>query len=167
MISVEIESEKFTQLKNKFEKYGPYALKGGLKRSSTYMNTDGFKTGMYPPDKNGQPFMWSSEKQRRFVFANVSLPHKRTMGLARSGKFTVNEDAYWIGYSNSLPWWIYVLHPSYQIIGHRMRNWPTINKFVVDSTRHGNNRILQEFKSGAIDAWKEMETFMFGGGAGL
>jgi len=167
MISIAIDTAKFTKLQEKFSKYGPYALKSGLNAASSFLNEDNFKNSMYPANKNGGPFHWSSDKQRRYVYANVDLPYVRTGNLAKSGKFTVNEQSYWIEYSNTFPGWIWVIHPSHQIIGHKERGWPTINKFVVDSASHGNKKLMQEFKKAAINAWTEMDTFIFGGGAGL
>lgn len=163
MFELAVDTAKITRLKTKFEKYGPYALKQGLKASAAYLNEPSTKAEMYPANRNGSPFVWSSERQRRFVMATVDLPYSRTGGLAAAGEFRVNETSFWVEYRNSVSWWKYVLHPSYQIIGHRTRGWVPVNRFVVNKS----GRIVPIFKKSALDAWKEMDTFMYGGGAGL
>jgi len=161
MIAVDVDTAKITKLRDKFKKYGPYALKRGLETGASYLNSH--KTEMYPANVNGSPFVWSSDGQRRFVFANVDLPYSRTMGLAMSGNFTINESSFWVEYANTLPWWKFVLHPSYQIIGHRTRGWPVINRWVVNQS----GKIVPDFKRAVLAAWDEQELFMYSGGAGL
>jgi len=163
MISMAVDTAKITKLQTKFAKYGPYAIKAGLKAGNDYLNSSDIKYLMYPPSQSGSPFVWSSEKQRRFVFATISLPSVRTMNLANSGSFKVNETSFWIEYVNSASYAKYVQHPSYQIIGHRMRGWKPVNTFVVSRS----SDIVRLFKPAALAAWTEMESFMFGGGAGL
>jgi hypothetical protein len=163
LITLTTDTAKITALKTKFEKYGPYAIRQGLKASSDYLNSPAVKAEMYPANRNGSPFVWSSERQRRFVMATVDLPYSRTGGLAAAGQFKVNENSFWVEYTNSIPWWKYVLHPSWQIIGHRTRGWVPVNRFVVNQS----GKIVPIFKRSALDAWKEMDTFMYSGGAGL
>jgi hypothetical protein len=163
VITVATDTAKITRLKDKFAKYPPYAIKQGLGASADYLNSPPVKASMYPPDRNGSPFVWSSERQRRFVMATVDLPYSRTGGLAQAGEFKVNERSFWVEYTNSVPWWKYVLHPSYQIIGHRTRGWVPVNRFVVSQS----GRVVPVFKRAAVDAWDSLESFMFGGGGGL
>src|SRR5574342_220440 len=149
MISISVDTEKLNRLRDKFGKYPSFAIKAGLNAMSREMNKDSFKRDMYATNRNGSPFVWSSPKQRRFVFANVELPYQRTFGLANAGKFTIDERSFWIEYSNSLGWWIYVLHPQYQIMGHRSRNWPTVNRYVVSTS----SVVVRYFKPASIQAW--------------
>jgi hypothetical protein len=163
MINLDVDTAKITKLKTKFAKYGPYAIKMGLKSANDFLNTPTFKRSMYPPSQSGQPFVWSSDKQRRFVFANIRLPSVRSFALADAGMFTINESSFWIAYTNSAPYSQFVIHPSYQIIGHRTRGWKPVNQFVVKEAP----KIVRDFKASAIKAWDEMDAFMYGGGAGL
>ena len=163
MISMAVDTAKITKLKAKFEKYGPYAIKSGLGAITTHLNEPLFKQSMYAPSKSGQPFVWSSDKQRRFVFANVQLPSVRTFALADAGKFSVNEQSFWIEYYNPIPYGKYVFHPSYQIIGHRLRGWIPVNQQVVKIS----SKLVKDFKPAAIKAWEEMDAFITGGGAGI
>ncbi len=88
-----VDTAKINKLKDKFQKYPPYAIKQGLKASSDYMNTLPFKSAMYPPSQSGQPFVWSTDKQRRFVLANIRLPSVRTFALADAGEFDAKKTA--------------------------------------------------------------------------
>ncbi len=166
MLSIAVDTAKITKLKEKFEKYPPYAIKRGLSDSAAYLNQPNIKASMQAADTNA-PFVWSSDRQRRAYFATDGfgggIPYSRTGGLVQAGEFTINETSYWVEYTNPLPWWKYVMHPSYQIIGHRLRGWPVINRWVVGQS----GRVVPEFKKGVLAAWSEMESFMFGGGGGL
>ena len=165
MINLEMvfEIAKFIKLKTKAEKYPPFAMGAGLNAINREMNSTAFKRGIVPPDRNGSPFMWSSPRQRRFVFANVSLPYARTFQLVDSGHFSVNERYFMIEYSNRKSWWKYVLHPTYQIIGHKTRGWPTVNRYVISKSA----LLVRLFKPAAIQAWEDMDNLVFGGALGL
>src|SRR5690242_4009146 len=163
LINMVVDTAKITKLQQKFAKYPPYAIKAGLKAMSDQMNTPSFKAAMYPPSQSGQPFVWSSERQRRYVMANIKLPSVRTYQLANSGTFSINEQYFTIEYQNLLEWAKYVIHPSYQIIGHRLRGWQPVNRYI--ATQSGS--LVPLFKPAAVKAWDDMESFMFGGGAGL
>ena len=160
---MDIDTAKITKLKAKFESYGPYAIKAGLQSATVYLNTASFKQSMYPASRSGQPFVWSSEKQRRFVMANIRLPSIRTFHLANSGQFKVDETSFWVEYRNTADYSKWVIHPSTMIIGHSLRGWKPVNEYVVKQSA----KIVRDFKSAAIKAWDEMETFMYSGGAGL
>ena len=148
LLSILIESSQIVRLQNKFANFGPYGTKAGLQVTADYFNNPSFKNSMYPPSQSGSPFMWSSDRQRRKVFA-LGLPSVRTMELANQGEFTVDENNLLVGYTNTLPMWIYVLHPQYQIIGHRLRGWIPVNRQVVDKSP----TILGLFKQAFISAW--------------
>lgn len=163
MINMAVDTKKITQLQTKFAKYPDFAKKAGLKEVNEFLNTPSFKMSMYPPSQSGAPFHWSSERQRRFVFANIQLPSVRTYNLANSGFFTVNESSYWVEYQNSAPYAKWVQSPTYQIIGHRERDWWTITRVVI----RRSSEFVRLFKPAAVAAWDEMESFLFGGGAGL
>ena len=40
-------------------------------------------TNVYPPRKQGMRIRWKTERQRRYVLANVKLPYQRTGWLAK------------------------------------------------------------------------------------
>lgn len=165
MIDIVVDTAKLNRLKEKAGKYAPYAMNAGLNAINGYLNQPSVKQAMYPPSQSGQKFVWSSDKQRRFVFANVSLPSVRTFNLANAGQFTVNSKYFTIEYKNTSGYSQYVIHPSYQIIGHRMRGWIPINTFIV--TKVNRAPLMRLFKDAAIKAWDDMDTFIFSGGAGL
>lgn len=160
---MDIDTAKITKLKDKFNKYGPYAIKAGLNSATAYLNTPSFKMSMYPPSQSGQPFVWSSEKQRRFVMANIRLPSVRTFNLANSGQFKVDDNSFWIEYRNPLDYAKWVIHPTTMIIGHIRRGWKPVNEYV----KRESTRIVRDFKTAAVKAWDEMDAFIYGGGAGL
>lgn len=162
-ITIAVDTAKMIKLREKFGKYPPAAIRAGTTAAAEYMNSPEVAFSIYPPDRNGTQFMWSSDKQRRYVFANYELPYQRTMGLANAGHFSVNEQNFMIEYFNDLPWWIYVLHPSYQIIGHRMRGWKPINV----SMKEKAGSIVSTMRPAVMRAWEDLESFMTGGGGGL
>lgn len=163
MINMAIDVAKMTKLQTKFDKYGPYAIKQGLKADNEFLNTPSFLMSMYPPSQSGQPFIWSSDKQRRFVHANIKLPSTRTFGMALSGRFEVNESSFWIEYQNFAPYAKWVINSMFQIIGHKMRGWKPVQTFVKAQSAN----IVSTFKTAALAAWEEMDAFISGGGAGL
>lgn len=163
MINLSYDNNQITKLQTKFAKYGPYAITSGLRVSNTMLNEPSFLMSMYPPSRSGQPFIWSSDRQRRFVFANIQLPSVRTYALALAGRFEVNEKSFWIEYQNFMEYAKWVLHPTTMIIGHRTRGWKPVTDFV----KKRSGEIVSTFKQAAINAWTEMDNFMFGGGAGL
>lgn len=166
MINLVYDNKRITRLKDKFEKYGPYAVKRGLETANDYLNSPDVRAGMYP-DRSYEPFVWSSEKQRRAYFATDGfgggIPYSRTMQLYEGAKFTINERSYWIEYVNGVPYAKWVQHPTYQIIGHKTRKWPIITKYIASKA----TRVIAEFKPAVINAWEEMDTFMYSGGVGL
>jgi hypothetical protein len=166
MINMDVDTAQITRLKAKFEKYGPYAIKRGLEAANDYLNSPDIRAGLYPPREYG-PFVWSSDKQRRAYFATNGfgggIPYMRTMQLYENAKFNINERLFWIEYTNTSPYAKWVQHPSYQIIGMKMRNWMFVNKYILTH----RTRIVSEFKPAALKAWKEIDSFMYGGAVGL
>ena len=97
-----------------------------------------------------EPFFWSSDKQRRKVFALLreqgGPPYVRTHAL-RDGWTT-------LGYGrtqvvvNEVPYAQYVKQQSTQIIGHKFRDWDVIEQ---DLATH-KSQITKEFNEGVRDA---------------
>lgn len=166
MIKLDYDVAKITKLENKFHKYGPYAIQQGLNAMNEYLNSPDIRAGMYPP-KSSEPFVWSSDKQRRAYFATNGfgggIPYSRTMQLYENASFKVNNETFWIEYINGVPYAKWVQHPTYQIIGHKTRGWLYITTYI--SKKSGE--AVKLFKPAAIDAWEKMDTFMYSGGAGL
>ena len=143
------------KIKDKFEKYPPYAMGKGLDESANYLNNNFVKQSLYPPSQSGQPFVWSSEKQRRFVMANIRLPSIRTFHLANSGTFKVNRalSSLYVYYENTANYAKWVIGSFTRIIGHVTRGWQPVNTVIVNKYR---GEIVSRFKDAAIKAWDEM-----------
>jgi hypothetical protein len=160
-----VDNKRLANLSKKLNGFGQYAVKEGLKSSSIYMNTGNFLESMYPPSKSGSPFTWSSDKQRKAFFASNGfgrgIPTVRKYTLVSEGKFTVNKNLM-IEFDFPSPY-KYVISPSSQIIGHNKRGWKVLPAFI----RSKSAGIVKAFKNGANQAWKEMDKFITGGGAGL
>ncbi len=167
MITIDIDKTQIAKIKDKFEKYPPYAMNAGLQASSDYLNTPAFKFSMYPPESDA-PFVWSSERQRRAYFATNGfgggIPYSRTMNLMNSGTFRVESkySSLYVFYENIANYFKWVQGNLLQIIGHRTRGWKPVNTFVVNES----GKILPLFKDAALKAW-DQEQFISGGGAGL
>lgn len=105
----------------------------------------------YPP-KPSQPFVWSSDKQRRYVMAKLREGGfiGRTQRLRNAWK-TVGK-----GYNqivaNETPYADYVQGDS-QIIGHRTNNWKTIQTIL----KAKGKTILQKFDAGVKKALKKLK----------
>lgn len=157
--------EQTSKLKNKFEKYPPFAMNAGLTAASDYLNTPLVKMSIYPPSQSGQPFVWSSDKQRRYVMANIKLPSMRTFELANSGSFKVDSrySSLYVYYENVASYAKWVIGQFTQIIGHITRGWKPVNKTITDQF-HDN--VVERFREAVIKAW-DNDQFISGGGAGL
>jgi hypothetical protein len=156
-LRISTDTKKITDLQRKMENFPPIAIQAGLKATNDYLNTDEFKESMYAPKASpGTPFDWSSDKQRRAFFATDGfgggIPTVRTYALAQDGAFSVNEASLWIEYSNTAPYSKYVIHPTFQIVGHIHRGWKPVNKFVVAKS----GEIAKVFESAAVAAWKSL-----------
>jgi hypothetical protein len=166
MIDISVDTNQMRRLQDKMNKYPPYAINKGLEAANDYLNSPDVRAGMYP-DKEDTPFVWSSDKQRRAYFATNGfgggIPYVRTMQLYDNAKFVVNGNNYWIEYVNDVPYAKWVQHPSYQIIGHKTRKWPVINKYISSKA----SKVVAAFKPAVLNAWEELDRFMYSGGAGL
>lgn len=156
---IDINSSEVTaqiaKIKDKFDKYPPYAMTKGLNASSNYLNNNFVKQSLYPVSQSGQPFVWSTEKQRRYVMANIRLPSVRTYNLANSGQFKVNLNfsSLYIYYENTAEYAKWVIGSFTRIIGHITRGWQPVNTMVINKYR---GEVVSRFKEAAIKAWDEM-----------
>jgi hypothetical protein len=166
MINIAVDKAQMTKLQAKFQKYGPYAISKGLAASNDYLNSPDIRAGMYPP-KSSEPFVWSSDRQRRAYFATNGfgggIPYSRTMQLYEGAKFQVNERSFWIEYVNGVPYAKWVQHPSYQIIGMKARHWLYVNTYISKLTPE----VVRRFKPAVLKAWEDLDSFMYSGGVGL
>lgn len=159
-----VDTAQVTRLRAKFAKYGPFAIQKGLDAANNFLNSPDVRAGLYPNREYG-PFVWSSDKQRKAYFATDGfgggIPYMRTMQLYENAHFNVSSQSFFIEYINSSPYAKWVQHPSYQIIGMKMRHWMFVNKYIITH----KSRIISEFKPAALKAWKELDSFIYGGGA--
>lgn len=157
MISINSDEvlQQVSKLKDKFDKYPPYALGKGLDVTSEYLNTPEVKRSIYPPSQSGQPFVWSTERQRRYVMANIRLPSVRTYNLADSGNFKVDksQSSLYVYYENLVSYAKWVIGSFTQIIGHITRGWKPVNTIVTDRYR---SEVVSRFREAVLKAWDEM-----------
>jgi hypothetical protein len=155
MIKLEADVAQMAKIKGKFDKYPPYALGKGLDAASNYLNNNFVKQSLYPPSQSGERFVWSSERQRRYVMANIKLPSVRTFNLANSGSFKVNKSfsSLYIYYENIAPYAKWVIGSFTQIIGHITRGWKPVNTKIIEKYR---SEIVGRFREAAVKAWDEM-----------
>lgn len=155
ILDVEVDTKKMNNLQNKLSKYPPFAIQEGLRAAEEYLNNDQFKLSMYP-EESDEPFLWSSDKQRKAYFASdgfgKGIPYQRTYELMRSGTFAVNAGYLTVEYTNTAPYSNYVINPSMQIIGHKRRGWQPINQFVVAQSKN----IARVFQTAARAAWEKL-----------
>ena len=156
MISIN-DSEIISQIakiKTKMDKYPPYAIGKGLDATAEFLNTPIVKASIYPPSQSGQPFIWSSEKQRRFVFANIKLPSVRTLNLANSGTFKVEKrySSLYVYYENTASYAKWVIGQFTQIVGHIARGWKPVNTHIVDY----RSDVLDVFRGAVFKSWDEL-----------
>ncbi len=103
---------------------------------------------------SGEPFVWSSDAQRRKVFALLRAqggpPYKRSQTLSQGWQT--------LGYGknqlviNETPYAAFVKDNSSQIVGHRLRGWKTIQQDVIE--RMG--QIIRHFEAGVSKAIKKL-----------
>lgn len=167
ILDIAVDTKQMTRLRAKLSKYPEIAIQLGLKDTKDYLNQDQFKMQMYPDIPAGTPFQWSSDKQRKAYYATdgfgAGIPYNRTYELMRSGTFNVDLGSLWIEYQNVAPYSKFVIHPSFQIIGHRKRGWQAINKFVVAQSKY----IAKIFQNATRKTWQEMDKFITGGSPGI
>jgi len=154
MISMAVDTAKIDYLRDKMQRFPVYAIGGGLEYTADYLNTPSFKSSMYPPSQSGQPFIWSSPRQRRFVHANFQLPSTRTMNLANSGTFKVEKNlgVSTIYYENTASYYKWVAGNFTQIIGHITRGWKPANYYVSNQ----KSNVLGRFRDFVIKAWNNL-----------
>lgn len=105
----------------------------------------------YPP-KPTRPFVWSSDKQRRYVMAKIKEGGYigRTQQLRNAWKTVGN------GYNqmvvNETPYADYVQGES-QIIGHTTNGWQTIS----NKLKQRGKEILKKFEGGVKSAIKKLK----------
>ena len=121
-------AQQVAKLKDKLGKFSPYAIGKGLDAAGAYLNEDSFREEMYPPESD-EPFVWSSEKQRRAYFATngfgAGIPYNRTHNLMYQGRFQVDKkySSLYITYENAAPYFKWVQGFTTQIIGMKARGW--------------------------------------------
>jgi hypothetical protein len=155
MISLETDLEQIAKIKTKFDKYPPALLGKGLDNVSAYLNSPLVKMSIYPPSQSGQKFIWSSERQRRYVMANIKLPSVRTFQLADAGSFEVEKkfSSFYIYYKNSMSYAKWVIGSFTRIIGHIARGWKPVNSVIVDKYR---NDVISKFDEGTKGTWNSL-----------
>jgi len=158
LLDIQTDARQLAKIKTKLENYPPFVIQEGLESVNTFLNNDQIKMSMYPEQSN-EPFLWSSDKQRRAFFASNGfgrgIPTKRTYELARSGDFVVKKQysSIYIAYQNAAPYFKWVQGNFTQIIGHLTRGWKPVNTFVVDNSAV----IMERFRSGIKGAWDRMK----------
>jgi|SRR3990172_7695057 len=160
MISIN-DSEIISQIakiKTKMDKYPPYAIGKGLDATAEFLNTPVVKASIYPPSQSGQPFIWSSEKQRKAFFATNGfgrgIPTIRTLNLANSGTFKVEKrySSLYVYYENTASYAKWVIGQFTQIVGHIARGWKPVNTHIVNY----RSDILDIFHSAVSKSWDEL-----------
>jgi hypothetical protein len=168
LLDIQADVKQIAKLKQKMANYPPYVIEQGINAVAEYLNDDEFRESMYPPESD-EPFLWSSEKQRRAYFATdgfgKGIPYVRTHELMYSGVFKVKKSraSAWITYENLAPYAPWVIGSFTQIVGHIARGWRPANSFVVDKA----SEITKTFDRGTEGAWDKMSSFMTGGAPGL
>lgn len=156
MLDLQVNEQQIAKLKDKFQKYPPYAIGKAGDATAAYLNSTSVKQSIYPQSQSGQPFIWSSERQRRFVHANIKLPSTRTMNLANSGSFQVEKkySSLYITYTNTASYAKWVIGNFTRIIGHITRGWKPVNTIIVDRER---NKVLDIFRENVSSkTWNEL-----------
>jgi len=106
----------------------------------------------YAPSHKGEPFQWSSDRQRRAAFANMRAqggpPYSRTQTLAKGWK-TVGSGRTQI-VANEVPYAKFVKDPP--IPGHAAREWTSIAQDMVTHL----DKILAKFSEGVRKGIKKV-----------
>jgi hypothetical protein len=144
LIGIDITGAK--ELVEKLEKLPANLGDAGVENSNRYMlNVE----QQYAPSHRGEPFKWTSDKQRRFVFATVKLPYTRTQTLRRGWKLLGKGRNQIL--VNEVPYARFLKSIQDQQVGHFLREWTVVEEDVKD---HGP-RILQKFDEGVRKAIKK------------
>jgi hypothetical protein len=104
------------------------------------------------PPKPTQPFVWTSDKQRRYVMAKISEGGYtgRTQALRNSWK-TEGKGYEQIVISDS-PYAQFVQDTN-QILGHKINGWVTVNQML----KNKGAEILKRFEAGVKKALKKLK----------
>lgn len=156
MLDLQYDVTQLAKLREKTSNYPPYALNKGLEVTANYLNTNRHLLSLYPPTSS-QPFIWSSERQRRKVMALLGgQPYSRTYNLMNSGIFNVNNRPgyLYVYYENFASYAKWVIGQTTQIIGMIARGWKPVNKVISTSDRRDD--IKELFRYAVINAWNEM-----------
>lgn len=137
-----------SELREKMAKLYPEAADAGVELANEYMlNVERLNAPLPYP---GQPFTWSSEKQRRYVMAKLreqgGPPYSRTQELSRGWELIgsgVNQILV-----NQVPYAKYVKEEGSQIIGMKNRGW----KVIQQDTREKAPQIQRKFEAGCKNA---------------
>ena len=136
-----------TTISERLKKLPKEARDAGVEAANEYI-VDVMKV---QPPKPNKPFVWSSDKQRKYVMAKLrreGFPG-RSQNL-RNGWKPVGK-----GYNqivvNEIDYSQYVQGDN-QIIGHKTNNWKTI----ADNLKEKGNNILKKFEGGVKKAIKKL-----------
>ena len=106
----------------------------------------------YAPSHKGEPFQWTSDKQRRAAFANMRKqggpPYKRTQRLKKGWKLIGSGRNQIL--ANEVAYAQYVKDPP--IVGHKLREWTSLDQDVAKSTP----KLVKKFEEGARKAIKKL-----------
>lgn len=140
----------FETILQRLKKLPQEAQDAGVEESNKYMVSVMQK---YPP-RSSDPFVWSSEKQRKFVMARLREQGKtyytRTQGLSRAWK--TEGKGYKQIITNDTEYAKFV-QDRYQIVGHQVRGWMTVNTMLKDKGK----TILQKFDAGVKRALHKLK----------
>jgi hypothetical protein len=157
VITIDVDQLQIAKIKDKFEKYPPYAIGKGLDTSAEYLNSPAFKNSMYPGPVR-YPFQWSSDKQRRAYFATNGfghgIPYNRSNNLKNSGEYKVDKSrsSLYVFYQNTAPYAKWVIGQLLQIVGHKATGWKSESGRVLEK----RSEIVSKFKEAALRAWQEL-----------
>ena len=158
LLDIKTDLVQVAKIKTKLSKFAPFAINEGLDEATAYLNDDEFRESMYPEQKNFEPFIWSSDKQRRAFFATNGfgrgIPTQRTHELMYSGLFKADKkySSLWITYENIAPYAKWVIGQFTQIVGHIARGWKPANTYVISK----GGEVRDAFEKGVARAWAKM-----------
>lgn len=164
LLDIQTDLTQITKIKNKMANYPPFVIAQGLEAVGGYLNSDEFLSGFYPPSRAGDPFIWSSEKQRRAFFATNGfgrgIPTQRTYELKDSGHFEVDKkySSLYITYENTAPYAVWVIGRGTQTVGHIARGWRPMPEQVLDKRAE----IFKTFDYGTAGAWEKVSNVVGG-----
>ena len=143
-----IDIQGIATIQNRLNKLPGLAKDMGVEAANEYIVN---LMQVQPPVPN-KPFVWSSDKQRRYVMAKISKGGytRRTQELRNAWKTVGN------GYQqmvvNETPYADYVQGDN-QIIGHKTNNWQTIEM----NLKNKGKEILKKFEGGVKSALKKLK----------